>query len=88
MMLAPLTPAERILSTIRRKHSKNEWRFDYHPNRRRWETYRLPLDWPEGLYKWLNETFDRPGDGSWDYHGGWIYFYDERCLTLFTLRWA
>mgnify|MGYP003349709513 FL=1 len=89
-----LTPSERILSTIRRKHTKDEWRFDYHPARQRWETYRTPIDWPEGLYGWLwaigNPLCDLAGKKSsgWDYHGGWIYFYQEECASLFLLRWA
>ena len=93
-MLAPLTPAERILATIRRKHTKNEWRFDYNPGKERWETYRTPIDWPFGLYGWLwalgNPLSDLAGEKSsgWDYHGGWIYFYDEKLVTAFMLRWS
>ena len=93
-MLAPLTPAERILATIRRKHIKNEWRVEYNPREERWETYRTPIDWPEGLYGWLwaigNPLCDLAGKKSsgWDYHGGWIYFYDEKLVTAFMLRWV
>ena len=94
-MLAPLTPSERILATIRRKHSKNEWRVDYNPLKQRWETYRIPVDWPFGLHRWLWELghpcSDPNDDGEhsdWDYHGGWIYFYDEKLVTAFLLRWA
>ena len=94
-MLAPLTPSERILATIRRKHTKNEWRFDYNPGKERWETYRTPIDWPHGLYGWLWELGhphcdpDDNGEHSdWDYHGGWIYFYDEKLVTAFLLRWT
>ena len=93
-MLAPLTPSERILATIRRKHIKNEWRVEYNPREERWETYRTPIDWPEGLYGWLwaigNPLCDLAGKKSsgWDYHGGWIFFYDEKLVTAFMLRWS
>ena len=72
-----------------------EWLWDYHPIRKRWETYRQPLDWPFGLYDWLNVTFGHPGTdpdsgvySGWDYHGGWIYFYKEEYVALFNLRWT
>ena len=87
-----LTPSERILSTIRRKHTKDEWRFDYHPARQRWETYRMPIDWPPSLYKWLFDNFGlnlgMDAESDWDYHGGWIYFYNEKLVTAFMLRWS
>ena len=94
MSHGPLTPQERILATIRRKHTKNEWRFDYNPSQERWETYRTPIDWPFGLYRWLwtlgNPLSDLAGNESsvWDYHGGYIYFYDEKLVTAFLLRWS
>ena len=94
MSHGPLTPQERILATIRRKHAKNQWRFDYNPSEERWETYRTPIDWPHGLYGWLwefgNPVSDPAGEDNcvWDYHGGWIYFYDEKLVTAFMLRWA
>ncbi len=90
----PPDPVERILSTLRRKHTKNEWRIEYNPSKERWETYRTPIDWPHGLYGWLwefgNPLCDLAGaeSSSWDYHGGWIYFYDEKLVTAFLLRWA
>ena len=77
-----------------RKHSKNEWRVDYRPDRNRWETYRTPIDWPHGRYGWLwefgNPSSDPAGEDNcvWDYHGGWIYFYDEKLVTAFMLRWS
>lgn len=94
MSHGPLTPAEKILATIRRKHVKNEWRFEYNPSRERWETYRTPIDWPFGLWGWLWEA-GHPGSdpesgehSGWDYHGGHIYFYDEKLVTAFMLRWS
>ena len=90
-----IDPVERVLSQLRRKHSKDEWRFDYHPTRHRWETYRIPQDWPFDLYKWLWDSFGHPGTdpdtgeySGWDYHGGWIYFYEEKYVTIFLLRWS
>ena len=94
MSHGPLTPVERILATIRRKHTKGEWRFEYNPDKKRWETYRTPIDWPFGLYGWLwelgNPLSDLAGNESsgWDYHGGHIYFYDEKLVTAFLLRWS
>ena len=76
------------------KFPGNRWRFDYNSLRERWETYRMPIDWPEGLYKWLWEL-GHPGTdpdtgvySGWDYHGGWIFLYDEKLVTAFMLRWS
>ena len=79
----------------RRKFPSNwhgNWRVECRPDR--WETYRLPIDWPEGLYDWLWEL-GHPGTdpdtgvySGWDYHGGWIYFYKEEYVTAFLLRWS
>ena len=75
------------------KYTSDEWRWDYHPQRSRWETYRTPIDCPFGLWNWLWEhghpgTDPETGEhGGWDYHGGWIYIYDEQILLLFKLRW-
>jgi len=76
------------------KYTSDEWRWDYHPKKKRWETYRTPLDWTPGLYEWL-WTHGHPGTdpetgehGGWDYHGGWIYIYDEKILFLFKLKWS
>jgi hypothetical protein len=78
----------------RRKHSKDEWRFDYNSREERWETYRTPIDWPFGLHGWLwelgNPLSDLAGNESsvWDYHGGWIYFYNKESVVLFLLKWS
>ena len=84
------------MSTIvRAKYPRYKWVFDYNSNRERWETYRQPLDWPDGVYSWLWRTFGHPGcdpeDGvisGWDYHGGWIYFYKEEHVSAFLLKWS
>lgn len=70
------------------------WLFDYHEKRMRWESYRNPLDWGE-VYEWLWTTFGHPGTdpvtgitSDWDYHGGWLYLYNEQALLMFKLRWS
>jgi hypothetical protein len=76
----------------RGKFPRDKWVFDYHPRKGRWETYRIPQDWPPGLYKWLFDTFGlnlgMDSASDWDYHGGWIYLYKEEYVLLFTLRWS
>ena len=82
----------------RTQFPKEYWLWDYHPTRYRWETFRLPNDWPFGLYQWLWDTFGHPGTdpdsgnqckhSGWDYHGGWIYIYREDYLMLFKLKWS
>lgn len=77
-----------------KKFPANKWEFDYQPDHERWVTYRIPLDWPFGLHGWLwelgNPLSDLAGGdhSNWDYQGGWIYFYDEKLVTAFLLRWA
>lgn len=79
-------------ASIKRKYPKDSWLWDYNPARQRWETYRQPMDWPYGLYGWLFENFGNnlgmDSNSTWDYHGGWIYFYDEKNITAFTLKWS
>ena len=76
----------------RQKFPRNTWHWDYNPKRYRWETYRQPIDWPVGLYGWLFENFGNSlgmdPNSTWDYQGGWIYFYDEKNITAFQLKWA
>lgn len=50
--------------------------------------------WRE-VWEWCWQTFGHPGTdpdtgvySGWDYHGGDIYFYDKKCVTMFTLRWS
>ena len=80
---------------ILRKFPANKWEFDYQPDHERWVTYRIPIDWPFGLHGWLwelgNPLSDLAGGGphsNWDYRGGWIYFYDEKLVTAFLLKWS
>ena len=67
------------------------WLWDYNPRYQRWETYRIPMDWPFGLYSWLLETFgatlSEDDNSGWDYIGGHIYLYREDYVTAFLLRW-
>ena len=77
------------------KFPAKTWNIKHRPDRGRWETYRIPQDWPFDLYKWLWNSFGHPGTdpdtgvhSGWDYHGGWIYFYDEKWVNAFLLRWA
>ena len=77
-----------------RKFPSERWELDYQSCHQRWITYRAPMDWPFGLWAWLCD-FGHPGTdpdsgefSGWDYHGGWIYFYDEKLVTAFLLRWA
>jgi hypothetical protein len=77
------------------KFPAKTWDIKHRPDRGHWETYRIPQDWPFDLYKWLWSSFGHPGTdpdtgvhSGWDYHGGWIYFYDEKWVTAFLLRWS
>lgn len=63
----------------------------YRPDRNRWEIH--DSQWGE-VFKWCWQTFGHPGcdpdtgvKSNWDYHGGWIYFFDEKCVMMYTLRW-
>jgi hypothetical protein len=47
------------------------------------------------IWNWCWATFGHPGTdpdtgvkSEWDYHGGWLYFYDEKYVTMFVLRWS
>lgn len=68
------------------------WLWYYNPARHRWETYRMPADWPCDMYKWLNETFGPPlrvdKNSWWDHYGGHLYLYSEDYVTAFLLRWS
>ena len=46
------------------------------------------------VWQWCRATFGHPGTdpetgvtSDWDYYGGWIYFYNEKCVTMYNLRW-
>lgn len=70
----------------------------HRPLRGRWEMhYSLtdPVSKFTEIWKWCWATFGHPGTdpdtgvkSGWDYHGGWIYFYDEKYVTMFILRWS
>lgn len=63
----------------------------------RWEVqYSLTnpaSNWKE-VWEWCWQTFGHPGFNTnthqrvWDYHGGFIRFYDEKCVTMYLLRWT
>ena len=64
---------------------------------KRWQIH-LSLTDPESMWKtvfeWCWATFGHPGTdpdtgvkSNWDYHGGWIYFYEEKYVTMYVLRW-
>ena len=57
----------------------------------RWEVHYSLFDpksnWIE-VWKWCLKTFGSPTKNSWGYHGGWLYFYDEKYVILYQLRWS
>ena len=72
----------------------------HRPLRGRWEMHVSPhCPDPESkfmeIWNWCCATFGHPGTdpdtgvkSEWDYHGGWLYFYDEKYVTMFVLRWS
>ena len=73
-------------------------KFVYRPNRGRWEMHYSLTD-PTSKFmetwKWCWSTFGHPGTdpetgvkSGWDYHGGQLYFYEEKYVTLYMLRWS
>ena len=72
------------------------WRSDLN----RWEVhYSLihPTSNGKGkeVLEWCWRTFGHPGTdpetgkkSEWSYQGGWIYFYDEKYVTMYLLRWS
>lgn len=87
-----VTLTQPIPTHPREKFPCNTWRWEYNATKNRWETYREPMHWPFGLYGWLFEAFGLnlgvDSESTWDYHGGWIYFYQEKNVTAFLMRWA
>lgn len=72
-------------------------KFKYNTGAARWETHYSLTD-PRSPWRqewdWCWQTFGNPGTdpdtgvkSSWDYHGGWLYFYDEKYVTMFLLKW-
>jgi len=73
-------------------------KFVHRPDRDRWEMHHSLTD-PTSkfmeIWKWCWDIFGHPGTdpetgvkSGWDYHGGWLYFYEEKYVTLYTLRWS
>ena len=74
---------------VRTKFPIDTWRFYHDPLLNRWETYRTSSNWPAGLLDWLYTTYGPPDVRKWDYTvNGWIYFFDEECVTMFMLKWG
>ena len=73
-------------------------KFVHRPLRGRWEMHHSltnPASKFMEIWKWCCATFGHPGTdpdtgvkSSWDYHGGWIYFYEEKCVIMYLLRWS
>ena len=65
--------------------------FPLRKNKNRWEVHysltHIQSNWREVL-EWCWKTFGKPDKSSWGYHGGWIYFYDENYVTMYSLRWS
>ena len=70
----------------------------HRPLRGRWEMHYSLTD-PASkfmeVWKWCWATFGHPGTdpdtgvkSGWDYHGSWLYFYEEKYVTMFILRWS
>jgi len=64
---------------------------------KRWQIH-LSLTDPESMWKtvfeWCWATFGHPGTdpdtgvkSNWDYHSGWMYFYEEKYVTMYVLKW-
>lgn len=73
-------------------------KFKYNDTSDRWEmnliSFFEPIRWEE-VWAWCIQTFGHPGTdpdtgvkSDWDYHGASLYFYDEKYVTMFLLRWA
>jgi hypothetical protein len=67
------------------------------PHNNRWQMHFSLFDpasnW-RSIWEWCWATFGHPktdpetGQKSdWDYHGGWLYFYNEECVIMYLLRW-
>lgn len=70
----------------------------YNQSMHRWEDYNSLFD-PKSRWRakfdWCWQTFGHPGTdpetgvkSSWSYHGGWIYFYDEKYVSMYQLAWS
>lgn len=69
-------------------------KFKHNANREYpWEWYYSPQGSEMSkVYKWCWDIFGHPGpalgNGSWDSHGGWIKFRNEKDMLLFVLKWS
>lgn len=70
----------------------------YNKRSNRWEAHYSLVDtksgWRERL-QWCLRTFGAPTINTetgmpknWGYHGGYIYLYDEKHVTMYLLRWS
>ena len=67
----------------------------HRPDRDRWEMH-FSLTTPGSeinqVHEWCWNTFGPIGLGklylNWDYHGGWLYLYKEKYVTMFLLKWS
>lgn len=78
---------EFIPVTLRKVPSRNQWEVHY-------SLTNSDSNWSE-VFEWCWRTFGHPGTdpntgttSSWDYHGGRLYFYDEKCATMYALKWT
>lgn len=75
-------------------HPVKGWQFVYNISHNRWETYRLPSLWPEGMFDWLYQNFGHPAilsadrTAKWNYNNGRLCFYDEKYMNWFIMRWS
>lgn len=68
------------------------------PDRNRWEIHFSltdPTSKFQEVWEWCWQTFGHPGTdpdtgaySGWNYHGGWIYIFDEESVLIFTMRWS
>ena len=69
-----------------------------HKDWNRWDLYfsltNIESKW-HLVHRWCWDTFGHPGTNpetgvksDWDYHGGYIYFYNEKYVTMYILRWS
>ena len=65
----------------------------HNPHNNRWQIHFSlfdPASYWRSVWEWCWATFGDPETDTNDcnYHGGWLYFYNEKCVTMYLLRWA